>query len=98
MPFPGVNVNVTNGNLLKEINAADCVPGLLVTVKTQSLVAKVLKVYSLADAEKSGITQQAEPFAHALIIGFISSLVFTNFKGLFLLLKKKNNGITVPTH
>lgn len=74
MPFPGVNVNVTNGNLLKEINAADCVPGLLVTVKTPSLVAKVLKVYSLADAEKSGITQQAEPFAHALLDEYYTEL------------------------
>lgn len=74
MPFPGVNVNVTNGNLLKEISAADCVPGLIVTVKTSSLVAKVLKVYSLADAEKAGITQQAEPFAHALLDEYYTEL------------------------
>ena len=74
MPFPGVNVNVTNGNLLKEISATDCVPGLIVTVKTSSLVAKVLKVYSLADAEKAGITQQAEPFAHALLDEYYTEL------------------------
>lgn len=74
MPFPGVNVNVTNGNLQKQLNATDCVPALVATVTTSSLVAKPLKVYSLADAENAGITATAEPFAYALLNEFYTEL------------------------
>lgn len=74
MALPGVNVNVTNGNLQKQLNATDSVPALVVTVQTESLVAKPLKVYSLADAESAGITAEAEPFAHALLSEYYTEL------------------------
>ena len=44
MPFPGVNVNVGNGNLLRQIAVLDAVPALMVTVNTAALVAALLEV------------------------------------------------------
>lgn len=74
MALPGVNVIVTNGNLQKQLNANDSVPALVATVQTESLVAKPLKVYNLADAEDAGITAEAEPFAHALLDEYYTEL------------------------
>lgn len=74
MPFPGVNVNVENGNLLRQIAVLDAVPALMVTVNTAALVAALLEVYSLADAESKGITAEAEPFAHKLLEEYYNEL------------------------
>lgn len=74
MPFPGVNVNVGNGNLLRQIAVLDAVPALMVTVNTAALVAALLEVYSLADAESKGITAEAEPFAHKLLEEYYNEL------------------------
>lgn len=74
MPFPGVNVNVGNGNLLRQIAVLDAVPALMVTVNTAALVAALLEVYSLADAESKGFTEAAEPFAHKLLEEYYNEL------------------------
>ena len=74
MPFPGVNVNVGNGNLLRQIAVLDAVPALMVTVNTAALVAALLEVYSLADAESKGITAEEEPFAHKLLEEYYNEL------------------------
>ena len=74
MPFPGVNVNVTNGNLLRQIAVLDAVPALMVTVNTAGLVAALVEVYSLADAESKGFTSVAEPFAHNLLEEYYNEL------------------------
>lgn len=74
MPFPGVNVNVGNGNLLRQIAVLDAVPALMVTVETQALVAAFMEVYSLADAESKGFTEAAEPFAHKLLEEYYNEL------------------------
>ena len=74
MPFPGVNVNVGNGNLLRQIAVLDAVPALMVTVETQALVAAFIEVYSLADAESKGFTEAAEPFAHKLLEEYYNEL------------------------
>ena len=74
MPFPGISVNVTNGNLLRQIAVLDAVPALMVTVNTAALVAALLEVYSLADAESKGITAEAEPFAHKLLEEYYNEL------------------------
>ena len=74
MPFPGVNVNVGNGNLLRQIAVLDAVPALMVTVNTAALVAAPLEVYSLADAESKCFTEAAEPFAHKLLEEYYNEL------------------------
>ena len=72
--FPGVNVNVTNGNLLASIGVLDAVPALIVTVNTSALIAAKTEVYDLADAESKGFTAQAEPFAHKLLDEYYTEL------------------------
>lgn len=72
--FPGVNVNVTNGNLLAAIPVLDAVPALIVTVNTSSLVAALKEVYSLEDAESKGFTLEDEPFAHDLLDKYYTEL------------------------
>ena len=72
--FPGVNVNVTNGNLLAAIPVLDAVPALMVTVNTSSLVAALKEVYSLKDAESKGFTAEDEPFAHDLLDKYYTEL------------------------
>ncbi len=72
--FPGVSVNVSNGNLLQSIAVLDSVPALIVTVNTEALVAAVIEVYSLADAESKGFTSSSEPFAHGLLEEYYNEL------------------------
>ena len=72
--FPGVQIDVTNGNLQQEIAVQDAVPALVATVKTTSLVGKVNQVYSLADAQEKGYTAEAEPFMHRLLDEYYTEL------------------------
>lgn len=74
MSFPQVKVNVANGNLMQSVAVLDAVPALMLTVSTESLVAKTQEVYSLADAESKGYTAEAEPFAHRLIGEYYNEL------------------------
>lgn len=74
MPFPGVKVNVTNGNLQAQITVLDSVPALAATVATSGLIGKVQEVYSLADAESKGYTEEAEAFIHGLIADYYAEL------------------------
>lgn len=74
MSFPQVKVNVANGNLMQSVAVLDAVPALMLTVSTESLVAKTQEVYSLADAESKGYTAEAEPFAHRLIEEYYNEL------------------------
>lgn len=65
MPYPGVTIDVASGNLLAEINVLDSVPALAATVSAEGgLVGKTQEVYSLADAEGKGYTQEDEPRAN----------------------------------
>lgn len=74
MPFPGVNIKVTNGNLLSQIAVLDSVAALAATVKTADLSSKTQEVYSLADAESKGYTAEKEPFMHGLLEEFYAEL------------------------
>ncbi len=74
MSFPQVKVNVANGNLMQSVAVLDAVPALMLTVSTESLVAKTQEVYSLADAESKGYIAEAEPFAHHLIEEYYNEL------------------------
>lgn len=72
--FPGVTINVTNGNLQQDIAVLDAVPALVATVKTAALEGVVKEVYSLSDAESKGYTLSAEPFMHRLLDEYYTEL------------------------
>ena len=72
--FPGVKVNVSNGNLQQQIAVLDAVPALMVTVATVALQATATEVYSLADAESKGFTEADEAFAHRLLEEYYNEL------------------------
>ncbi len=74
MAYPKVSVNVTNGNLLRSIAVEDGVGAIVGTVSTASLIGVVKQVYSLADAESKGYTEEAEPFMHGLVKEFYNEL------------------------
>lgn len=74
MPFPGVSIDVQNGNLLRSMNVADSVPGLIATAADAGNLNTVRQVYSLTDAESKGYTEEKEPFLHKLINEFYTEL------------------------
>lgn len=74
MAFPGVSIKVENGNLQQQIAVADAVPALVATVDTPDLVGKTVQVYTLADAESKGFTEEAEPFMHRLLEEYYTEL------------------------
>lgn len=74
MPYPGVKVEVSNGNLMQNIAVLDSVTALVATVSTADLTGKRQEVYSLADAEKKGYSADAEPFMHHLIEEYYGEL------------------------
>jgi hypothetical protein len=74
MAFPGVIINVSNGNLLQEIAVLDSVPCLAATAKLSGNIHALKSVYSLQDAEVKGITEAAEPFLYGLIKEYYNEL------------------------
>ncbi|MFT4168012.1 MAG: DUF2586 family protein [Dysgonomonas sp.] len=74
MPFPGVSVGVTNGNLLRSIDAPDGVGAIVATAAIAENIGKVQQVFSLQDAEKKGYTLADEPFLHGLIEVFYKEI------------------------
>lgn len=74
MAFPGISITVENGNLQQQIAVADAVPALVATVDTPDLVGKTVQVYTLADAESKGFTEEAEPFMHRLLEEYYTEL------------------------
>lgn len=71
---PKVITNVTNGNLLRQINITDGVAGIVATAKTGGLIGKVNTVYGLDDAVKKGYTEAAEPFIYGILEEFYTEL------------------------
>ena len=74
MPYPGVNVTVTSGNLLRSIAVADGVGAIVATVTVADNIGKIQQVYNLQEAEKKGYTEAAEPFLHGIIKEFYQEL------------------------
>lgn len=74
MAYPGISIKVENGNLQQQIAVADAVPALAATVNTAELVGKMQTVYTLADAESKGYTEEAEPFMHGLLEEYYTEL------------------------
>lgn len=74
MPFPGVSVNVTSGNLLRSVAAPDGVGAIVATAAIADNIGKVRQVFNLPDAQKKGYTQQGEPFLYGLIEEFYKEI------------------------
>lgn len=74
MSYPGVTINVENGNLLRAIAIGDGLGAIVATVATPSLVGEAKQVFGLQDAESKGYTAGDEPFAHGLIKQFYDEL------------------------
>jgi hypothetical protein len=74
MPYPGVSVEVTNGNLLRNVAVLDGVGGIVATAAVSDNIGAVKTVYSLQDAESKGYTLAAEPFLYGLIESFYREL------------------------
>jgi len=72
--FPGVNINIENGNLLRAIAVLDGVGAIVATVNATGNIGVVRTVYSLQDAEQKGYTEGDEPFLHKLIRQFYDEL------------------------
>ncbi|MBU4536984.1 MAG: DUF2586 family protein [Weeksellaceae bacterium] len=71
---PKVITNVTNGNLLRQVNITDGVAGIVATAQTAGLIGKVNTVYGLDDAVKKGYTEAAEPFIFGILNEFYTEL------------------------
>lgn len=67
MSFPGVSIEVENGNLQSAVAVLDGVPALVATANTAGLIGTVAAVYSLQDAISKGFTLAAEPFIYGLL-------------------------------
>lgn len=74
MPFPGVSVNITSGNLLRNIAAPDGVGAIVATAGTAGNIGNVQRVFSLQDAQKKGYTPAGEPFLYGLIEEFYKEI------------------------
>lgn len=72
--FPSVNVNVSNGNLLRDIQILDGVGSLMATAITEDNIGKIQKVYSYEDAIAKGLSVAAEPFISGLIEQYYTEL------------------------
>lgn len=74
MSFPGVNIEVSNDNLLQEVGVLDGVPCLCATATQPVNIHALKSVYSLSDAESKGFTEASEPFLHDLIETYYNEL------------------------
>lgn len=71
---PSVTVNVTNGNLQRQVQITDGVAGIVGTAIVAGNIGRVSTVYSLSDAETKGYTEAAEPFLYRHILEFYNEL------------------------
>jgi len=78
MGFPKVKVSVSDGNLLRSINAPDAVPALL----TKEYTGSIMTVWSASDAAIKGVTAAAFPKTAALLEMFSKELA--GYKALYL--------------
>ncbi len=74
MPFPGVSIEVENGNLQSAVSVLDGVPALVATANTVGLIGTVKAVYSVTDAISKGYTLAAEPFIYGLLQVYYNEL------------------------
>ncbi len=74
MAFPGIKIEVTNGNLQQAIRVSDGTPCLAATATQASNINVLRRVYNLQDAEQKGYTEAKEPFLWGLIKEFYQEL------------------------
>ncbi|MEN4762665.1 DUF2586 family protein [Chryseobacterium sp. C39-AII1] len=71
---PKVKANVASGNLLRQVQVMDGVAGIVGTAYLEANIGKVQTVYSPADAQTKGYTEQDEPFLFQAINEFYQEL------------------------
>ncbi|MBY0245842.1 MAG: DUF2586 family protein, partial [Sphingobacteriaceae bacterium] len=71
---PKVNVNVSSGNLMRQVQVLDGVAGIVGTCATASNIGVIKTVYSYDDAVAKGYTEIAEPFMNGQIKQFYDEL------------------------
>lgn len=71
---PKVIVNISKGNLQRQVPVLDSTAGIIGTAKTSSLIGKIQTVYSYDDAVEKGYTETAEPYLHRHIKEFYDEL------------------------
>lgn len=64
MSVPHVSILYANGNLLAEVAVLDGIAGFVGTGSTPALLGQPKTIFSLAEAEELGITEDDEPTAH----------------------------------
>lgn len=74
MAFPGIKIEVTNGNLQQAIGVSDGTPCLAATATQAGSINVLHRVYNLQDAEQKGYTEAKEPFIWGLIKEFYQEL------------------------
>jgi len=73
MPYPGVQINVSNGNVSRPV-VGDGVGAIIATALVSGNIGVVNQVYNLKDAETKGYTAVAEPFIHQFLAEFYTEL------------------------
>lgn len=71
---PKVITNITNSNLLRQVNITDGVAGIVATATTPTIIGVVKTVYSLDDAITKGYTLADEPFIYGILKEFYTEL------------------------
>ena len=74
MAFPGIKIEVTNGNLQQAIGVSDGTPCLAATATQAGSINVLHRVYNLQDAEQKGYTEAKEPFIWGLVKEFYQEL------------------------
>ena len=74
MAFPGIKIEVTNGNLQQAIGVSDGTPCLAATATQAGNINVLQRVYNLQEAEQKGYTEAKEPFIWGLIKEFYQEL------------------------
>jgi hypothetical protein len=74
MAFPGVNIQVSNGNLAQEIAVLDGVPCLVATARQAGNIHALKQVYDLQDADAKGFTEASEAFIYNLVKEYYTEL------------------------
>ncbi len=71
---PKVTVNVTSGNLQRQVQVLDGIAGIVGTAATTALIGTIKTVFGYDDAVTKGYTAAAEPFLNAQIKAFYNEL------------------------
>lgn len=72
--FPGIQIEVTSGNLQRQISAPDGIGAIIATAFVVGNIAAPKVVYNLPDAIEKGYTESDEPFIYDLLKTYYTEL------------------------